>query len=186
MISKQKINKLKSLANTVMEDSVFADIINYCSLEPDIIKYKYKFVPNWSDHFGFTLSLENKKKPEIKFTKINKTLNVDLYSGLNLHQVLKITDKICIVKAEDNILNKKITIYLCLCADKKIRAFIDYNNSITRASPLIIGYENLYDFLKNKETIHWIKKENNIEINFDNVNIYYSIYPIPKDLNDAL
>lgn len=187
MITKLKITKLKNLAITVMADQVFTDMLNFCNLEPDIIKYKYKFVPNWSDHFGYTVSFENKKDPKILFTRIDKNLNTDLYSGLNLNQILKITDKICIVKGNDSVLNKNITIYVCLCVDNKIRSFIDYNDKIEKISPLIIGYKNLYEFIKNKNTIHWITSTNNeIEINLENVRIYYSIYPIPKDLNDIL
>jgi hypothetical protein len=180
-----KITKLEiaNLTASYLEDKTVAEIIMYCNLEPKRERSYFEFKPNssWVDSYGCQIYLKKNKK-EVLFTNINLINNYDIYAGLNLDQLLKITDKICIVKGIDEDFNKEFVYYNCLCVDKKIRSYLVYNEKIYKTSPLYLGYEALYEFIKNKNIIHWYSKESNIFIPCLNQKIYYSCYPLPKDL----
>jgi len=177
---KSKITKdqIAKVTASFLQDKAIYDMIMFCDITPTKAKPKVlNPVISWTDSFGCSISF-NKKT--ITYSNLEKPINQDMYSGLSLEKILKITDKICIVKGIDEDYLKPFIYYNCLCVDNKIRSYLIYNDNLYKTSPLYLGYDNLYEFVRNKNIIHWYSKDSDIFIPCINQKIYYSSYPLPE------
>jgi len=169
----KKVEKDKVFLCRVNGDNFIGEIISYCDLV-SIEKNKH-LKRTWIDLFGSTIKFNFKAPVEIKHGAIIKPEYGNLYSGLSFDNVLKLTEKMCIVKDND------FTLYNCMCIDMKIRSFLFMNDKIYKVSSLLLGYENLKEFIKNKNILHWYSRKTNL-FNSSEQDIYFSIYPFPNDL----
>jgi len=152
------INKLEKnilLVEAFTELKELKNVIKYCRLKPleflEKNKREIKLYRKWIDEFGNSILIKKNKKIEtivndVSAFKYKKT--TDLYYGIGLDKILKISKNALIIKYidEDNIEN----FLLCfLCIDNYLRCYHINDNEYEQISPLYAGINNIRKFAKN-------------------------------------
>lgn len=166
-----KISKNIQLACKYSEILELSFIIKSCRLKPSkyvferenflrkIILYK-----NWFDEFGNALNISANKRQKIIFNDLSileqKIVSTDLYHGLPINKIYKIS-KLCLIFIGED--NGDYCLITFLGLDNYFRTFLYSYGEWQRVSPLLNGFENLKLISKNldlKTNIEFCNKDN--------------------------
>jgi len=181
-------SQMRKLVGTVIEDNSIVDILTICNMYPESEFDNFSFKNKWIDVFGGGIEIRRLQGSTIfnTFFSIKRPLNIDLYSGLSFDNILKITKSICIFNGIDEDSDEKIIMYNCYCVDDKIRSFIKYKSDFKRCSPILLGYDNLYELYRNRNINYNYNKNSKIVLPTKEQVIYFSNYPIDSILSNKL
>lgn len=167
-----KINKQISLVESYTEVEDLAYIIKACRLKPYDYLFKNKN-PNlilhkwWVDEYGNSFKL-NGKRIELTFNdlKINQSnlINTDLYSGLLISNVLKMSKLIYINTGLDEEVYQRFYHINFLGIDNYLRSYLYMHDQLESIPPLTLGMKNLKLLAHHKDIKYFLtfkKKENN-------------------------
>mgnify|MGYP001586832126 CR=1 FL=1 len=166
------ISKQISLVESYTEIKDLSYIIKSCRLKPYDYLFKKKS-PNlilykwWVDEYGNSFKL-NGKRVELTFNdlKVNKNnlVNTDLYSGLSIDNVLKISKLAYINTGVDEELYQKYYHINLLGIDNYLRSYLYMYDNLESIAPLTLGIKNLKLLAHHKDIKYFLtfkKKENN-------------------------
>lgn len=167
-----KINKQISLVEAYTDLPGFANIIKACRLKPCDYVFGSKnsniILQNWwFDEYSNSLKLVNKK---IKITyndlKLNKSniINTDLYSGLSIDNVIKISKLIYICAGIDEEFYQPCYHITFLGIDNYLRSYLYMYGSLNKIAPLTLGIPNL-KLLNDHKDIKYFSNFSNKKIN---------------------
>lgn len=167
-----KLNRCILLAQSYTEINELFFIIKTCRLKP----YSYIFGDKtnklilhnwWFDEFGNSLKITDKKKIKITYNDLSldrdKIICTDLYYGLSLDKIIKMSKLayICVGKDED--LYQDCLMVAFLGIDNYFRAYMYLYGEWQQVSPLLLGMKNLQLISKNTDIRYfkeYTKKEN--------------------------
>lgn len=157
-----KIMPEVNLVASYLEDPSVKDIIIRCRLKP----YKYNAQFNrklilrthWIDEFNNSIYFNNKK---IKIVENDLTIDrqeirqTDIYYGLSINKISKISKKAYLVLGKDEDLNKDYANITFLGIDGFFRNFMLYDGEWNQYSTLSIGLDNLKKMVDNLNLVHF-------------------------------
>lgn len=152
----EKIKPELNLVSSYLEDPDIKNIIVKCRLKP----YKYNSNFNrklilrrhWIDEFGNSLIIEDKKLKIIENDlSIDKNLikYTDLYFGLNIEKISKISKVLYLSTGKDEDFNQDCCVLTFLGVDNYLRTFVLYNGKLEIKSALCLGIDNLKKIIHN-------------------------------------
>lgn len=162
-----KLYKQILLAQGYTEIPELALIFKSCRLKPYSIVFenaptKIELHRWWIDEFGNSVKIV-KKKIEIIYNDLlldgKKIISTDLYYGLSVDKIVKISKLAHIFIADDYVI---ITL---LGIDNYLRSYLNFENEVIQVSPLLLGLENLKLIFKNSDIKYFMglpKKENTL------------------------
>jgi len=168
------LNRHIKLVESYTEIEGLAFIIKACRLKP----YDYVFGNRdnklilhrrWFDEFGNSLII-NEKKVKIIYNdlKLDRDLIVctDLYYGLSLENIAKISKLVYLVAGKDEDLLQECYLLTFLGIDDHLRSYLYWYGSWQQVSPLIMGMKSLTLLLDHKDTkyFHQIGNKENSAI----------------------
>lgn len=168
-----KIDKQISLVESYTEVTNLSFIIKSCRLKPYDYVFKKKnhnLVLNkwWFDEYGNSLKLSG-KRVEITFNdlKLNRDniVNTDLYSGLSITNVLKISKLVYICNGLEEDFYSPYYHISFLGIDNFIRSYLYLYDTVEMVSPLSLGLKNLKILSSHKDIKYYTaftKKENSL------------------------
>lgn len=166
-------------------------IIKSCRLKP----YQYLCDQNnklvlhdwWIDEFGNSLKILKNKKIQFIFNDLkidnNKIICSDLYYGLSISKIQKISKLLFIYYGKDEDTNNDFTILAFLGIDNYLRCFMHLYDEWQVISPLYLGLKNLqyiYKYLDIKNFI-LLKNKKNALIPCINGKTWISYLPLGED-----
>jgi len=151
-----KHDKSLALAEGFTEFKNLSFIIKLCRLKPIGLffkKDKNPFQLNWFDEYGNTLNISRKKDISIIYNNISidrtKIMTTDLYYGLHINNILKISKLAFIVEGRDEDYNTDFYIISLLGLDNYLRTYMFMYGELKQVSPLILGLDNLQTISNN-------------------------------------
>lgn len=159
-----RISKNILLAQSYSEHEALSWIIKSCRLMPhDKLKSKYTLCKKWSDEYGNSLSIIKDKKLNITLndTSVSKSITTDLYSGLLIDKVSKISNLIYICYGLDDEDNKMYFAFF-MGIDSYSRCFMNIGDEWIKVSPLMLGIPHLKNIYNNK-SVRYFKEFPNKE-----------------------
>lgn len=147
-----KLDKQIKLAQGYTEIPELAFIIEACRLKPydyifeqrtnKVILYKW-----WFDEFGNSLNITKHKKLSITTNdlKLNakEIVSTDLYFGLSVDKVIKMSKLIHIIVGKDEDLLQDCCFLTLVGIDNHLRTYLYWYGEWQQVSPLLIGIKNL-------------------------------------------
>lgn len=176
-----KINRKILLVEGYSEIRHLANIIKYSRLKP----YDYFFTKinntstvlykRWFDEFGNSLFIDDKQKHKIIFNDLSldrdRIISTDLYYGLSLSKIAKISKAVHIFIGIDEDLNQDAILINFLGIDNFFRTYLYMYGKWQIVSPLICGIKNLRTFMINKKIEEFkefkIKEKNKLPCAFE-------------------
>lgn len=158
-----KLSKHINLVKSYTEINELEFIIKSCRLKPNEYVFnknsKLSVYREWFDEFGNSIKITNKKL-KITYNDLNinrdKLICTDLYYGLSLENILKISKLLYLCKYKDEFYEDNF-ILVFLGIDNYLRANIFVDGDLYTVSPLLIGIENL-KLICNNIDIKYFKK----------------------------
>jgi hypothetical protein len=170
-----KIDNHILLAQSYTEISDLAFIMKACRLKPydyffkDKIRYITKsgrLYRSWFDEYSNTLKITNKNISiiynDLMLDK-SKIINTDLYYGLSLNQLTKMSKLICLFAGIDEDKQEETIFITFLGIDNYLRSYLYLYQEWQQVSSLLLGMENLKMIAQNREINYFkmlTKKEN--------------------------
>jgi hypothetical protein len=151
-----KFDKHILLAQGYTEIKELSFIIKSCRFKPydgDIIKNtKLILHREWIDEFGNSFSISDKKKLQIKFNDLslnhNKIICTDLYNGLSIEKIIKISKLAYIFAGKDEDLLEDCCIIALLGIDNYLRVYSYIYGEWKQIAPILLGFNNLKSIWK--------------------------------------
>lgn len=155
---------------TEIKDLFF--IIKSCRLKPNDYIWgsrqdKLILYRNWFDEFGNSILITANKRIKITLNDLslerNKIVSTDLYFGLSLERVTKISKMSYICAGIDEDMLEECGIVTFLGIDNYLRSYMYLYGEWTVVSPLILGIKNLKTIAHNRDVKHFLNfsiKEN--------------------------
>lgn len=152
---------LLAQAYTEINDLFF--IIKACRLKP----YSYfqdksdKLIlhKHWFDEFGNSLYISNKKKIKIVYNDLTISKEyiryTDLYFGLSLDKVVKISKFAYLCVGVDEDLQEDCALITFLGLDNYLRTYLYLYGEWQQVSPLVLGLSHLKTLAQNRELRHF-------------------------------
>lgn len=147
-----KLEKQIQLVESYTEIGGLAFIIKACRLKP----YDYLFGERnhnmilhrwWVDEFGNSLNIIKNKRLRITYNDLrldrHKIVSTDLYYGLSLDQILKMSKIVHVVAGKDEDLYQECGLLSFLGLDNHLRSYLHWHGVWQQVSPLLIGMHNL-------------------------------------------
>ena len=145
-----KLDKHILLAEAYTEISKLSNIIKMCRLKPHSLfnNKDFKLILHnwWVDEFGNSLKITPNKKVKLTFNDLSISTTIictDLYYGLPLNKIVKISKLAYICIGHDEDLYKENAIISLLGIDNYLRTYMYMYGEWKQVSPLLIGFENL-------------------------------------------
>jgi hypothetical protein len=165
-------NKHILLAQGYSEIKELSFIIKSCRLKPYNYIFSHKnrdkkliLYTNWIDEHGNSLKIS--KKLKIKYNDLsldhNKIICTDLYYGLSLDKIIKISKLAFIFTAKDEDLFQDCLIVAFLGIDNYLRAYLYLYDEWQQIAPILLGIKNLKTIYKHIDAPNFIElkiKEN--------------------------
>jgi hypothetical protein len=146
-----QLNKHMLLAQSYTEIPELLFLLKGCRLKP----YDYVFgkrtqqtilFKSWFDEFGNSLEIKDKKlniiTNDLKLDQ-NKIISTDLYYGLSLEQVVKISKVIYLCAGLDEDLQEETFFITLLGLDNYLRSYLYIYGEWQQISSLLLGIKNL-------------------------------------------
>jgi hypothetical protein len=168
-----KIDKQISLVESYTEIKGLSFIIKACRLKPyDYVfsKRNHNIILNkwWFDEFGNSLKLTGKRLSiiynDLKLSD-KQIINTDLYIGLTIENVLKISTLLYICYGLEEDLYTPFYHINFLGIDGYLRSYLYIYGNLDKISPLTLGIKNLKAIASHKDIKYFnsfSKKENNV------------------------
>jgi hypothetical protein len=167
-----KLEKQIKLAESYTEIAGLGFIIKSCRLKP----YDYIFDERdnriilhrtWFDEFGNSFVIDKKKRIQITYNDLaldrKKIVSTDLYYGLSLDRVAKMSKLVHLVAGKDEDLFQECYLLSFLGIDDHWRTYLYWYGEWQRVSPLIMGMRSLKLLAKHSDIRYFLqlgKKEN--------------------------
>ena len=167
-----KIDKHILLVQSYTEINALSFIIKSCRLKPyDLLSknkdYTLSIYNKWCDEFGNSLNIKENKKIQIKlndlFVNKNNINCTDLYYGISLNKVAKLSKLVYIFSGIDEDIHHEYNFVAFLGIDNYLRCFMYLYDEWSIISPLYLGLDilkNIYDHLDIKYFLS-LKNKNN-------------------------
>ena len=154
---------LLAQAYTEINDLFF--IIRACRLKPYIFlqdkNTKLILHRHWVDEFGNSLHITNNKKLKLRYNDLSidrdHIISTDLYYGLSLDKITKISKSAYLLVGEDEDLNETCAIVTFLGIDNYFRTYLYLYGEWQPISPLILGIKHLSVLVRGRE-FHYFKE----------------------------
>jgi hypothetical protein len=163
-----QLDKHILLAQSYTEISDLSFIIRACRLKP----YSYCFENknnklilhrHWFDEFGNSFKITTNKRISITYNDLkldrSKIVSTDLYYGLSLDKISKISKLALIYSGKDEDQYNDCAIITFLGLDNYLRSYMLMYGEWKQVSPLLIGMKNLKNISQNKD-IKYFKELN--------------------------
>jgi hypothetical protein len=166
-----KLDKHILLAQSYTEIGELFFIIKACRLKPSVYVFEDKnekliLHRNWFDEYGNSFTIIN-KTIKIVYNDLlldrDKITCTDLYAGLSLNKILKVSKMAYLCAGKDEDLSQECCLLTLLGIDNYLRTYLYMYGSWRQVSPLVIGLENLQIIGKHKDIEYFrqfSKKEN--------------------------
>lgn len=162
------IHKSIILTESYTEFEGLAFIIKACRLKPH--DYIFQEKDNriilhrwWFDEFGNSLKID-KKKPKIVCNDLSldreKIVCTDLYYGLSIDKVAKISKMAHIMIGKDEDLLDDCFFLTFLGIDNYLRSFVYLQDEWQQISPLLLGLKNLKNIARDLDIKYFLSPEN--------------------------
>jgi len=159
-----KLDKQIRLAASYSDIPELEFIIKVCRLKPydyvfderseRIILYKW-----WFDEFGNSLSMEKSKKVELIHNDLRldrkRIVSTDLYYGLALEQVAKMSKLVHLVSGKDEDVYEDCAILTFLGIDDHLRSYLYWYGEWQQVSPLVMGMRSLKTIANHIDVKHY-------------------------------
>lgn len=189
-----KINDHINLVESYSQIKNISKLIKSCRLKPKefyITKYtKLVLYKNWVDEYNNSISILTNKKINICYNDLSidkrNVINTDLYYGLPLNKIAKISKCFYLSYGKDDGLND-ICLISFLGIDSYIRTYLYLYNEWSQVSPLLIGINNL-ELLSEFRDVKFKKltKKENISIPCADSESWLSCIPIDNEIISSL
>lgn len=189
-----KLDKQIRLLESYTEIKGLEFIIKACRLKP----YSYIFEERddkislqrwWFDEFGNSLEFI-KKKAVLTFNDLrlnrNKIICTDLYYGLSLDKVAKMSKLVYLVAGKDEDLYQDCFIITFLGIDNHLRTYLYWYGDWQKVSPLIIGMRDLKKLSDNLDIKYFHKIKNNSGIPCISSQAWISYLPPSQEFLDVI
>lgn len=191
-----KLNKHILLAQGYTEIPELQFIIESCRLKP------YEYICNktnklvlqtwWVDEFGNSLIITKKKKLKIIYNDLSidrkKLICTDLYYGLSLENILKISKTMYISYGRDEDFYQDCIMISFLGIDNYLRTYLYMYGEWQQLSSLCIGIKSLQQIAKNKNIRYFNKLRifKDIGLPCREAEVWLSCVPPLKEFNEIL
>lgn len=167
-----QLDKHILLAQSYSEIGELAFIIKACRLKPHSYIFEDKnsklVLHNWwFDEFGNSVKITKHKKLKVIYNDLeltnNKIVCTDLYYGLSLDKVIKMSSLAFVCAGKDEDLLEDYCMISFLGLDHHLRTYIYMYGEWSQVSPLLLGLKNLKTIGKHAHLDHFIElviKEN--------------------------
>lgn len=162
-----QIKRAILLVQSYLEDKSLSFIITACRLKPyELIfgqqKYNLKLYNWWFDEFGNSFKINKNKTINIIYYDLSlnngkKIICTDLYYGLSLDKIIKISKLLHIIIGKDS--NTYLLTFLGI--DNYLRSYFIKDGRLFRVSPLFLGLKILKNIEKNKDIKYFHKLRSN-------------------------
>jgi hypothetical protein len=160
-----KLDKHIKLVEAYSEVKDLEFIIKACRLKP--IDYAVKeqsnkidLIREWFDEFGNSFSLK-KKVPYIVYNDLhidrNKLICTDLYNGIALCQIAKISKSVFLIAGKDEDQYEDSFLLSFYGIDGYLRAYLFLYGEWQQISPLLLGIKNLQLFKANLDAANFMQ-----------------------------
>lgn len=143
-------------------------VIRSCRLKPCTYVFegrdkRLNLYRKWFDEFGNLLHVNNDRSIDITFNKISlkkeKIISTDLYFGLELGKIVKISKMVHICHGATE-LGKSFVFMTFLGDDNYFRCYFSYHGEWHQVSPLLLGLENLLQIGQHENIQYFTHQEN--------------------------
>lgn len=166
-----KLDKQIKLAQSYTEIEELEFIIKACRLKP----YDYIFEERsdnivllrwWFDEFGNSFNISKKKQIKITHGDLRldreKITCTDLYYGLALDKIAKISKLVCLIAGKDEDLYQDCFLLTFLGIDNHLRSYLYWYGEWQTVSPLLMGMKAL-KLIENHKDIKYFHQVGNKE-----------------------
>lgn len=166
-----KLDKQIKLAQSYTEIEELEFIIKACRLKP----YDYIFEERsdkiallrwWFDEFGNSFNISKKKQIRIIHNDLrldrSKIICTDLYYGLSLDRVARMSKLVCLIAGKDEDLYQDCFLLTFLGIDNHLRSYLYWYGEWQTVSPLFMGVKAL-KLIKNHKDIKYFHQAGNKE-----------------------
>jgi hypothetical protein len=191
-----EIGKHILLARSYTEIPNLAFIIKACRLKPyDILldrNKKLRLHKRWVDEFGNTLQITKDKKINITYNDLSvkkKITCTDLYYGLSIDKVVKMSKLIYLCAGKDEDLYQDCYLLALLGMDDYLRAYLYWYGEWQQVSPLLMGMEHLQLLAADLGVKYFYQLDENskdIPIPCVSGKAYLSFVPLSQDFLDIV
>lgn len=190
-----KINDHINLVESYSQIKGISNLIRSCRLKPKefyIHKYtKLILYKDWVDEYNNSISILTNKKINIYYNDLSidkrNIINTDLYYGLPLNKIAKISKCFYLSYGKDEGIND-ICLISFLGLDSYIRTYLYLYDEWSQVSPLLMGIYNIESLLNGLNNVKFkklTKKENN-SIPCVNSQSWLSCIPIDNEIISSL
>lgn len=188
------LNKNIKLASAYTEVKELEFIIKFCRLIPkdfSLLKKdkQIKLHRWWVDEFGNSLKIIKNKRIKIIYNDLSVTdnVNTDLYYGLSMDKIYKISKLVFIYCGKDDM--DQYYIYVSfLGIDNYLRTFVYEDNQFKLTSALFLGLKNLKFIGKHLDIKYYLNLKNKENIIYPCVlgEGWLSLCPVSDDLKTII
>lgn len=186
-----KLDKHILLAQSYTEIKNLSFLITSCRLKPHSYFYKKKesklvLFDWWFDEFGNSLKIEDKKLKIIpNDLSLSNIATTDLYYGLSLDKIIKISKLVYITHGLDDDYNSFYTLTF-MGIDNYLRSYY-LDEQWKRISPLLLGQEVLLTIAENLDLKYFLDFNNEINsLPYPTKNQWLTCLPANEHLLDIL
>lgn len=163
------LHKQILLAQSYAEIPELCFIIKSCRLKPYSYVFEQKsekifLYKQWFDEFGNSLQIISTGKVEITYNDLsldrNKIICTDLYYGLSLDKIAKISKLVYLCAGKDDDTYQDCFFLSFLGPDNYLRSYMYLYNEWQQVSPLLLGLKILKNISKNTDIKYFRQLEN--------------------------
>jgi len=158
-----KINRNILLTESYTEYKNLDFIIRMCRLKPYSFNSKLSLERKWIDEYGNSLNIVKNKKIKIIEGDLDiqeKIISTDLYAGLSLVKLSKMSKLLYLLIGKDEDFQEEHLIIAFLGIDNYLRVRYIYNGEIGVCSPLNLGMRALKSIAENKDIKYFTELNN--------------------------
>jgi hypothetical protein len=164
-----KINKNILLVESYSEQTGLAWIIKASRLKPEKLEPTgIKLYKKWIDEFHNSLSIIKDKKIKIVIGDLSvpECITTDLYYGLSVDKISKISKLLYICYGKDDDEYNKMYYLAFLGLDNYLRCFMHLGDSWQRVSPVMLGTSHLKNICQNLDARYFKEFSNKEKMTF--------------------
>lgn len=164
-----KLDKRIKLASSYTDVPELEFIIKACRLKPcdyifdertsGIVLHK-----QWFDEFGNCLNIIKSKRISITYNDLhldrNHIISTDLYAGLSIDRVAKMSRLVHIMLGKDEDLYQDCCLLTFLGIDEHLRTYLYWQDEWQQVSPLLMGMKDLKSLANRQDVKHYQVTEN--------------------------
>lgn len=193
----EKLEKCLRLVESYTDIPKLAFIFKTCRLKPysyffekrdnKIILYKW-----WFDEFGNSLKLTKNKRIKIIYGDLsldrNKIACTDLYYGLSINKILKISKLAYVSCGIDEDMYQNCALISLLGIDNYLRTYLNVYGYWQQVSPLFLGINNLKIIAKNLDLCNYkeLSNKENIKLPCAEARTWLTYVPVGEEFSNVL